>query len=85
VKISRSALEKRSNYRGVVANHLVRQVTGFRAFDKDAYRREDDIFDAKMYAELMSLGDATEARSRLKQVPRIAGNHRVSGPRLTTG
>ena len=37
VKIGRSALEKRSIYRGVVANHLIRQVTGFRAFDKDAY------------------------------------------------
>ena len=36
VKIGRSALEKRSSYRGVVANHLTRQVTGFRAFDKDA-------------------------------------------------
>jgi hypothetical protein len=68
VKLSRSALEKRSNYRGVVANHLVRQVTGFRAFDKDAYRREDDLFDAAMYAVLVSLGDGTEARwSRLKR------------------
>jgi hypothetical protein len=68
VKLSRSALDKRTNYRGVVANHLVRQVTGFRAFDKDAYRREDDLFDAAMYAVLVSLGDGTEARwSRLKR------------------
>jgi hypothetical protein len=68
VKLSRSALEKRSNYRGVAANHLVRQVTGFRAFDKEAYRREDDLFDAAMYAVLVSLGDGTEARwSRLKR------------------
>ena len=72
VKLSRSALEKRSNYRGVVANHLVRQVTGFRAFDKDAYRREDDLFDAAMYAVLVSLGDGTEGRwSRLKRAPAI--------------
>jgi hypothetical protein len=56
VKLGRSALERRSNYRGVVANHLVRQVTGFRAFDKDAYRPEDDLFDAAMYAVLVSLG-----------------------------
>ena len=70
VKLSRSALDKRTNYRGVVANHLVRQVTGFRAFDKDAYRREDDLFDAAMYAVLVSLGDGTEARwSRLKRAP----------------
>jgi hypothetical protein len=27
VKIARSALDKRTNYRGVTANHLVRQVT----------------------------------------------------------
>jgi hypothetical protein len=68
VKLGRSALDRRTNYRGVVANHLVRQVTGFRAFDKDAYRREDDLFDAAMYAVLVSLGDGTEARwSRLKR------------------
>ena len=68
VKLSRSALDKRTNYRGVVANHLVCQVTGFRAFDKDAYRREDDLFDAAMYAVLVSLGDGTEARrSRLRR------------------
>jgi hypothetical protein len=72
VKLSRSALDKRTNYRGVVANHLTRQVTGFRAFDKDAYRREDDLFDAAMYAVLVSLGDGTEARwSRLQRVPAI--------------
>ena len=67
VKIGRSALLKRTSYRGVMANHLTRQVTGFRAFDKDAYKREDDLFDASMYATLVSLGDGTEARwSRLK-------------------
>jgi hypothetical protein len=60
LKIGRTALDKRSNYRGVVANHLVRQVTGFHAFDKDSYKREDDAFDAVMYAALVSLGDGTE-------------------------
>jgi hypothetical protein len=60
--------ERRTNYRDVVANHLVRQVTGFRAFGKDAYRREDDLFGAAMYTVLVSLGDGTEARwSRLKR------------------
>ena len=68
MKLSRSSLGKRTNYRGVVANHLVRQVTGFRAFDKDAYDREDDLFDAAMYAVLLSLGDGTDGRwSRLKR------------------
>jgi hypothetical protein len=61
------ALQKRSNYRGVIANHLVRQVTGFLAFGKDSYHGEDDLFDATMYAVLVSLGDGTEARwSRLE-------------------
>jgi hypothetical protein len=68
VKLSRSALDKRTSYRGVVANHLVRRVTGFRAFDKDAHRPEDDLYDAAMYAVLVSLGDGTEARwSRLER------------------
>ena len=72
MKLGRAALDKRTNYRGIVANHLVRQVTGFRAFDKDAYRREDDLFDAAMYAVLVSLGDGTEARwPRLKRAPDI--------------
>jgi hypothetical protein len=45
-----------------------RQVIGFRAFDKNAYPREDDLFDAAMYAVLVSFGGATEARwSRLKR------------------
>ena len=57
LKIGRSALDKRASYRGVMANHLTRQVTGFRAFDKDAYRREDDLYDAAMYAALVSFGD----------------------------
>jgi hypothetical protein len=68
VKIGRAALGKRSSYRGVLANHLTRQVTGFRAFDKDAYRREDDLFDAAIYSVLVSLGDGTEMRwSKLKR------------------
>ena len=73
VKIGRSALDKRTSYRGMTANHLTRQVTGFRAFDKDAYRREDDLLDAAMYAALVRLGDGTEARwSKLKRAPRRA-------------
>jgi hypothetical protein len=69
LKIGRSALDKRTHYRGVMANHLVRQVTGFRAFDKDAYRREDDLLDAAMYSVLVCLGDGTEMRwSRLKRL-----------------
>ena len=68
LKIGKTALDKRMNYRGVVANHLVRQVTGFRAFDKDSYKREDDLFDAAMYAALVSIGDGVAMRwSKLKR------------------
>jgi hypothetical protein len=62
VKIGRHALDKRSNYRGITANHLVRQVTGFKTFDKDAYKREDDLLDACVYSVLVALGDGLEAR-----------------------
>jgi hypothetical protein len=62
VKIGRTALEKRTNYRGVTANHLIRQMTGFKTFDKEAYKREDDLLDAAVYSVLVSLGDGTEAR-----------------------
>jgi hypothetical protein len=68
VKIGKTALEKRTNYRGVTANHLVRQVTGFKTFDREAYKREDDLLDAAVYSILLSLGDGTEAQwSRLKR------------------
>ena len=69
LKIGRSALERRTLYRGVMQNHLVGQVTGFHAFDKQSYKREDDLYDAAMYAALVSLGDGTEARwGQLKRV-----------------
>jgi hypothetical protein len=68
VRIGRHALDKRTNYRGVTANHLVRQVTGFKTFDKDAYKREDDLLDACVYSVLISLGDGVAQRwSRLKR------------------
>jgi hypothetical protein len=62
VKITKSALDKRTNYRGVTANHLVRQVTGFKTFDKDSYKREDDLLDAAVYSILLSLGDGVKNR-----------------------
>ena len=59
VKISVHALDKRTNFRGVTANHLVRQVTGFKTFDKDSYKREDDLLDAAVYSVLVgALGEA---------------------------
>jgi len=61
-KIGRTAFERRSNYRGVTANHLTKQVCGYHAYDKESYRREDDLYDAAIYAVLVSLGDGIEER-----------------------
>jgi hypothetical protein len=69
LKIGKTALEKRSNYRGEQANHLVKQFCGYHAFDKDSYRREDDLYDAATYAALVTLGDGNEQRwANLKRV-----------------
>jgi hypothetical protein len=66
VKIGRAALEERQSYRGVTANHLVLQLTGFKLFDKEASKREDDLLDAALYGVLVGLGDGLEQRwSRL--------------------
>ena len=55
-------LDKRTNYRGVTANNLVMQVTCFKIFDNDSYKRENYLLDACVYSVLVSLGDGTEAR-----------------------
>jgi hypothetical protein len=69
LKIGKTAFDLRTNYRGVTANHLIKQVCGFHAYDKEAYRREDDLLDAALYAALISLGDGLEARwERFKRV-----------------
>jgi hypothetical protein len=62
VKIAAGALDKRTSYRGVVGNHLLKQVTGFKTFDKAASKREDDLLDAAVYAVLVGLGDGIEQR-----------------------
>jgi hypothetical protein len=41
---------------------LIRQVTGFKTFDKDSYDREDGLIDAAVYAALVALGDGVEQR-----------------------
>ena len=55
-------LDKRTNYRGVTANNLLRQVTCFKICDNDSYKRENYLLDACVYSVLVSLGDGTEAR-----------------------
>jgi hypothetical protein len=61
LKIDKTALERRSNYRGEQANHLVKQFCGYRAYDKDSYKREDDLYDAAIYAALVTLGTASKS------------------------
>jgi len=60
LKIGAHALDKRQNYRGITANHLLRQLTGYRLFDRDSFRREDDVYDAATHAALIGLGDGRE-------------------------
>ena len=62
LKIGKTAFERRSHYRGELANHLIKQFCGYHAYDKDSYRREDDLYDCATYAALISLGDGNEAR-----------------------
>jgi hypothetical protein len=57
VKFGREAWEKTEVYKGVRQNHAVSQIVGFRAFDKQAARRADDLFDCFAYACLLGLGD----------------------------
>jgi hypothetical protein len=58
VKFGREAWEKTEPYKGVRQNHAVSQIVNFRAFDKQAGRRADDLYDAFCYACLLGLGDA---------------------------
>ena len=62
VKFARSAYDKRMEYKGAVYNHALAQITGFRAFDKKASKRADDLADAFMYAVLRCLGDGRARR-----------------------
>ena len=43
MKITRDAFEKTTSYKGVVANHIVKQLTSFRVDDKDPHRQDDGL------------------------------------------
>jgi hypothetical protein len=80
VKFSRYAFDKRMDYRGVMRNHALAQITGFKAFDRAASRRQDDLFDAFAYSVLQSLGDglgelwrALEERTQRDALRRLNG------------
>jgi hypothetical protein len=68
VKFARSTYDKRQDYRGAVYNHALAQITGFRAFNRQASKRADDAADAFMYAVLRCLGDGRARRwDRIKK------------------
>jgi hypothetical protein len=52
VKLTAPACDRISNLKGVLRNHLLAQVAGFRIADKEAWRRSDDLVDALVYAVL---------------------------------
>lgn len=58
VKICGEAFEKATTYKKMTANHLIKQVCGFRLNDKDAAKRADDLLDCFTYAPLISLGNS---------------------------
>jgi hypothetical protein len=57
VKLTRTALDKMSTYKGSTRNHLLGQVVGFRVGDKDARKREDDLLDDFCYGIALSMGN----------------------------
>jgi hypothetical protein len=52
VKLTAPACDRVSKLKGVLRNHLLAQVAGFRIADKEAWRRSDDLVDALVYAVL---------------------------------
>lgn len=58
VKFARGAYDKVVQYKGQTANHLRKQVIGFRVGNKDASHQADDLLDCFTYALSMTLGDS---------------------------
>lgn len=57
VKISEWAFNKTVQFKGLVRNHLLTQVMGFRIGDKLAAKRADDLFDCYTGGVSIGLGD----------------------------
>ena len=56
VKLCRTAYDKTCNYKGFVANHLLKQVIGYRPGVKDPLA-EDDLLDTFTYGAIVAHGD----------------------------
>jgi hypothetical protein len=57
VKLTAPACNRTSKLKGVLRNHLLAQIAGFRIADKDAWKRSDDLSDAFTYAVLLAYAD----------------------------
>ncbi len=57
VKFSEGAM-KEMTYRDTYRNHMLSQISTFRAGDKDASKRSDDLLDTFCYAVAVTLGDS---------------------------
>jgi hypothetical protein len=53
--LAHTAFDRQVRLKGVLRNHLVSQVAGFRVGDRDAYKRADDLLDAFVYSVLIAL------------------------------
>ena len=58
VKISAYAHDKLVMYKGSNRNHFLVQVCGYKLADKDAAKREDDLFDTFTYGVAIGLGNS---------------------------
>lgn len=58
VKLTEHAYTKTTEFKGVMRNHLVKQVVGFRVGDKEAFKRFDDLLDTFTYGIAIGLGNS---------------------------
>lgn len=58
VKISQTAYDKVTTFKGQSRNHCLSQILGFRIGDKDAAKRADDLLDAFVYGVAIALGNS---------------------------
>ena len=57
IKISQFAHDKQVQFKGVMKNHLLTQLTSFRIGDKLASKRADDLLDCAVYAMAIGVGN----------------------------
>jgi hypothetical protein len=59
VKLSQFAFDKTTEFKGIVRNHLVSQITSFAIGDPKAYKRADDLSDCFTYGCLIAFEGET--------------------------